>query len=478
VAENLSSDIVVIGAGAGGLTAAVAAAEKGAKVLLLESRNVLGGNAIFANGFLAAESDLQKRNGIEARPDELFKRMMAFSHWRLNTRLVRTLIFKSGETVDWLEEQGIKFELSTPAVPPGGRMPLIVFPFRVAGPGRTGAGVVKILVKRCEELGVQVYRNARAKHLHVSAGKISGVNVLTKDNREINIAAGAAVVSTGGFIANKELMKQLLPPFSDADDLYIGGLPHQGDGIVMAREIGAAIPQQAAYELSVNRFPWSTYVFLILKQPSAIWVNKYGERFADEGSFESNNTMWMQPGKITYTLFDEKIKQLASQQPLAGMDSQIVGDNPWPKFDDDLKLKVDTGRIKIADSWEEIAGWMGLAPEVLNSTIAEYNTGCESGNDFFGKEKKNMMPLSTPPYYAIRPCVNVLVTHGGIKINEHTEVIDTGNNVIPGLFAAGVETAGTDENVYGGLGGHSFGFSINSGRIAGDNAAGFVAVSH
>lgn len=477
------TDLVVIGGGGAGITAALAASDRGIKdIVVLEKRNAPGGNSLFPEGFFAADSQLQKRFGIKVSADECFRQMMDFSHWRLNARLVRTLINESGRTVDWLESLGVRFELRDT---PGSINQLrIVFPFRV-GKGKTGLGIMQNLIRLCEDRGIRIICNARAKSLIVdSHGCLSGV-VVESAGQKYTVHTRSAVIATGGFAGNKTLLKKYLPPFEDGDDVYIGAIPHEGDGVIMAEEVGAAMESVGAMELTINRFPWSSFLFILFKAPYMIWINKYGERFADESSFGAVNNIWKQPGKVSYTLFDEYIKQLTYQQEINPMDISYIGNkfneldeefklNPWLAVERDLREKTSTGRIKIADNWAEIADWMGVSPVELQSTIDEYNLGCERKADFFSKESRFLVPLRQPPYYAIRTVVNLLVTHGVIKASSHMEVLDGGGRPIPGLYVAGDDIGGTDENVYGAIGGHSFGFAITSGRLAGESAAEYV----
>jgi fumarate reductase flavoprotein subunit len=154
-----------------------------------------------------------------------------------------------------------------------------------------------------------------------------------------------------------------------------------------------------------------------------------------------------------------------------------VGNRSFPTAaEKDLRLYAGKGRVKISDSWNEIAQWIGSAPKVLKTTIDEYNSFCEQGHDaIFAKDRRYLLPLRIPPYLAIQGGLNLLSTHGGIKISHHMEVLDSQDNPIPGVYAAGNETGGMDSDTYDvNLSGHSFGFAINSGRIAGENAARFL----
>jgi fumarate reductase flavoprotein subunit len=142
-----------------------------------------------------------------------------------------------------------------------------------------------------------------------------------------------------------------------------------------------------------------------------------------------------------------------------------------------LQSHAGKGRIKIADTWDEIAKWAGIPAKTLKATIKEYNSLCERGyDDQFNKDPAYLLPLHSPPYYAIQCNPTILVTHGGIKININMEVLDKDEKAIQGLFAAGIDTGGVDADTYNyNLPGHSFGFSLSTGRLAGQAAAKFAA---
>jgi fumarate reductase flavoprotein subunit len=345
------------------------------------------------------------------------------------------------------------------------------------GPEKTGgAGVVSTMARKGKELGMRILCDTGAKKLLTSrAGKISGVLAKGK-GKEIRITTKSVILATGGFAGNKELMNKYFP-YCHYDDIYLRGLPHQGDGTVMALAIGAASDSQAMLEMDGPFFPWAAHFFpAVSMNRNAIWLNQKGERYTDESLpnlFESTNCLFRQPGKVSYTVFDEKIKQLILTAPGWPMRGE---DNWAATVAEELKLHAGKDRIKIADSWKEIADFMKVVPEVLQATIDEYNAACDKGyDDVFNKHPDNLVPLRTPPYYAIRCCLGLLVTHGGIRINHRTEVVDDRENPIPGLYAAGVEVAGREAGTYNvAMPGHSLGFSIHSGRIAGENAAEFA----
>jgi hypothetical protein len=214
---------------------------------------------------------------------------------------------------------------------------------------------------------------------------------------------------------------------------------------------------------------------------SLLSVNKKGERIPD-----NTNNVWRQPGKTAYLIFDENMKQTFYREEAPESDRKYFGAAPWAEkkgiltdvwanAENDLQLFAKQEKVKITNSWDGMAEWMGVSPDILKRTVNEYNAGCDSGTDIYGKDKKSLIPLRTPPYYGIRSCLNLLVTHGVIKANKRMQVTDINDDPIPGLYVAGDDIGGVDEDIYAGMGGHSIGFAITSGRIAGLNAALFLA---
>ena len=203
--EEIDADVVVIGGGGAGLAAAVAVAETGAgNVIVLEARRVPGGNAVFPIGIFAAGSQLQKRLGIDARTDDIFQMAMKYAQWRINPRLVRALVDKSGDTIHWLESKGVKFVWVIPHYP--NQFPLVFH--TVSPPGRTGAVVVKALRKSCAELGVRLLCQTKAMKLITDGrGNVTGV-LATTEGEELGISAESVIIATGGFSGNKELLKK------------------------------------------------------------------------------------------------------------------------------------------------------------------------------------------------------------------------------------------------------------------------------
>ena len=194
---------------------------------------------------------------------------------------------------------------------------------------------------------------------------------------------------------------------------------------------------------------------------------------------ETGNALSRQPDGISYSLFDEQIKESVCKEGTIKRGSfESRPGAKLPELEKELQLEVTAGTVKISNYLDDIARWIGAFPEVLKATIVEYNSFCEQGYDgVFAKDRKYLQPLRTPPYYATECGRSLLSTVGGIKINHHTEVISLWGNTIPGLYAVGNDAGGWEPETYDlALAGFAQGFALNSGRIAGENAAKFSLV--
>lgn len=472
---NIETEIVVVGGGGAGLAAAVAAAEQGANVTVLEKRHTPGGTSAMASGIFAAESPVQKRMMIDAPRDELFKAAMGYAHWKSNPRIVRAFVDKSGDTIRWLEEKGLEFARIQALYP--NQVPQVLH-----CPKGMGAALIKVLVKNCEALGVQLLCQTAAKRiLTEERGDVTGV-LATNKEKELRVAARSVIVATGGYGGNKELLKKYYASYNE--NMPCIGLPNTGDGLLMTTEIGAAIEGLGLVIQRGPCIPGSILLTNIVAEPGLLLVNRNGERFTDENilcHFERGNPLNRQPDRICYALFDAEIKQIivkdGLKRPGWGLprrEELLLPQIELTDLEKELQMQAEKGFVKISDSWSDIAKWIEAVPGVLEATIDEYNSFCDRGHDdIFVKDPRFLLPLRTPPYYAIKCYSGFLNTLGGIKINHHMEVLNHQDNPIHGLYAAGVDTGGWEAETYSGrdLPGSAFGFAVNSGRIAGENAA-------
>lgn len=500
-AGNLEAELVIVGGGGAGLAAALTAAEKGCKsIIVLEKAGSPAGSTAMAHDIFGAESPVQKRAGVDARCDTLFKTAMEWAHWtRINPRLVRAFIDKSGDTIRWLEDKGMEFAIAQ-FYP--GQVPWVRH-YIVRG---QGAELMKLLRKGCEERGVKIITRARGrKILRGKDGKVNGVVAETKSG-EIKVAAKSVIVATGGYGNNKEMLKKYCSYYHE-NFSYDGPPSNTGDGIAMGIAAGAATAGLGALNLhgpflsrrespfmtvnakGHNGAPLRVRICELAWEPYTIWVNKKGRRFVDEAYaqafFAFGNVFALQPEGIGITLFDTSTMRMMEEQGLTR--SGIFGIHtlhgfvspgiPLSGLEKEIKKKeASEVNLKIASSLDEIAGWIGAEPTVLKSTIKEYNTSCDNGHDsLFVKDRKYLRPLRIPPYYAIKCHVSICDAYGGIKINENMEVLDTEEYPIPGFFAAGSTTGCWESESYCyHLTGHLVGFALNSGRIAGENAVKYI----
>lgn len=466
------AQLVIIGGGGAGLAAALAAAEKGCRdIIVLEKRDRPGGNTALAGGLFACESPVQIRQRIDADRDYLFKKAMAWAHWGgIDPRIVRAFIDKSGDTIRWLEDKGLEFDIIQ--FYPGQQPPV------QHNPRGNGAKLIQVLTRECQDKRIRLWLNSDAKKIQRRRrGDINGV-LAVKEGEEIEIKTGRVIIATGGFNGNRELLKKYFPP--SFQGMTISGLPLTGDGIAMAAGAGAAIADFATAIKEGPRYDIYTWPLMALERdPVTVWVNKNGERFIDEYNgyhvFESVNAILQQPEQACYTLLDDGIRRYFEEKGLK-LGRRVPGGEGAGKItglESALQAGTEKGGVKIAGTWEVIAEWIEANPSVLKNTIAEYNKCCVQGFDeVFGKERKYLLPLQEPPYYAIKGLAVLLDTIGGIRINESMEVLDNQGSAIPGLYAAGVTTSGWESETYcSELSASAFGFAINSGRIAGENAA-------
>ncbi len=491
--EVLNTDLVIVGGGGAGMSAAIAAAEAGcSNIIVLEKAAAPGGNVLFAGGPFAAESPVQERNAIDAPRDEFFKKAIRFHHWKVDARIVRAFIDKSGDTIRWLEEKGLKFEF--------GALVCDESPLTWHRAEGHGPAIVAALRQSCENLGVRLIPQTQAKKiLQGLAGNVTGVLAVT-GNKEITVNAKRVIIATGGFGGNKDLLKKYCPEYHEG--LTYFGVPYNtGDGLQMAMEIGAATEGLGTLLIDAprprddrgysNRAAMLTLrvaatgevaqlqLALFALEPYTIWVNNRGRRFIDEAGYpttmESAYAVNHQPGHVCYTLFDSSMRKLMSEKGIGrrtGYGKGWARAVPLADLEKELRAQADRGNVIIANSLNELAERIGADPKILTASVDEYNDACDRGYDpIFAKDRRFLRPLREAPYYAIEGRPNFMDTIGGIRINEQMEILDHQHNPIPGLYGAGVIVGGWEGETYDyELPGSALSFSINSGRIAGENA--------
>jgi fumarate reductase flavoprotein subunit len=482
--KQIETDVVVVAGGSSGLSAALSAAESGASVIVFEKASTTGGAGNMAFGPFAVESRLQRLKQIDFSKEDAFKTHMEYTHWRVNAQLVKAWIDKSPSTIDWLERMGVEF-LDVGCHNPG-------FPFTwhivkalnrdAERPGLAGAAM-KVMTERAKKLGVKFNFRTAAKKLIKKGRNIEGVIAEDESGENIQASARAVILATGGFGDNPAMIKKHTG-FEVGKTLFSTRIPGAtGDGMRMAWEVGAA-PSQMIVHLTPPRVPdledFDLAAFLF-RQASLI-VNQDGERFMNEEAMDNpthiGNALAAQRDGCGYLIFDENAlihyETVGLDTPLDGVGAVLMPDVKTAT----VRNILDKGykHVFVADSLEKLTEQTGINKENLEKTIEEYNKFCDAGYDErFHKRHKFLRPVRQSKFYAGRLFPGSVGTLGGLKCNHRLEVTTPTFDVIPGLYAAGYEANSTHGDSYAYcLPGGTLGFAINSGRIAGENAARYV----
>jgi fumarate reductase flavoprotein subunit len=437
-------DVVVIGAGGAGLSAAAAAREAGATVAIFEKMAYIGGNTIRATGGInAAGTSFQADAGIQDSVDLFYTDTMKGGYEKNDPAMVRNLAEKSASSVEWLTGMGA--DLSDVGRLAGASVNRA---HRPSGGGKVGPAIVNALDNQVEKtMGVPVFKKTRVTALLTGQGRVTGVTVVPPDEKTYTVRAKAVVLATGGFGANNELAASLSPALRGFATTNHPGAT--GDGINLAEEAGAALVDMAEIQTHPTYAPGKEMVTEAVRGNGAILVNMQGRRFVDEMETRDvvSAAILAQEGQISYLLFDDSVrKSLAS-------------------IEDYIKLKI----VIEGESPEALASAIGADPAVLAATVAAYNQAVTAKKDAEFDRTDMPRSLTAAPYYVIEVLPAVHHTMGGVKIDTEGRVISTTGDPIPGLYAAGEVTGG----VHGGnrLGGNALADIVTYGRIAGQNAA-------
>jgi len=471
-AVTKQADVVVVGSGMAGMSAAIEAASQGAKVILLEKEGILGGSTNFAEGIFACESPLQKQMGITVNQEQLLREEFLFSNYKVDGNLWRDVMKHSGEDIQWLLDMGTKFEgvTSTGA----GNKTWHVY----QGFGKT---VINEHMKpTAEKLGVEIMLNTPAKELIMKDGKVAGVKATTKDGKELTINAKAVILATGGFGNNEKMIAELT--HLNVDNLVDRGAPgHDGDGIKMAKAAGALTGERAIIMqlgLTLEGASIDSQINTAGAMEPSLWVNQDGKRFCNEDIVwyytRAGNAVSTQH-KVFSVIDSNEVKRLAAEGCTVGYGMYLTPGTKLDKLDAELQKAVDNNWPSVfkANTLEELADKMGIDRATFLETVKTYNEYCKSGKDVdYGKDPKYLHPVETGPFYGFRVKVSNLASCGGIRVNEKNEAINKDYKPIQGLYVAGLDCDGFTGDTYGlTLPGSAQGYSCYTGRNAGKNAA-------
>lgn len=446
--KNGNCDIVIIGAGGAGLAAAIEGVQNGAKVIVLEKMGVAGGNTTSATGGLnAAETKIQKELGIEDTKEQFYADTMKGGYNKNDPALVRKMVDKAAETVDWLMSFGV--DLSDVGKMAGSTNKRT---HRPQGGAAVGAHMVSVMEAEALKIGVDLRKNSKVIDIIKEENKPAGVVVETNGQR-YTIVAKAVIIATGGFGANPDMVVKYKPELEG-----FGTTNHKGatgDAFAWIEKFGGALTQMDEIQTHPTVVPGNGLMITeAVRGNGAIMVNREGNRFCSEMATRDvmSKAILNQTGKTAYLVFDMGVRK--SLKAIEGY--------------------VKQGLLTEGETPEALAEKLGIPAESFASTIASYNQIQASGNDAeFGRKASEMpRPLTEGPYYAVEVGPAIHHTMGGIKITPNAEVLDTNGNVIPGLYAAGEVTGG----VHGGnrLGGNAVADICVYGKIAADSALEYI----
>ena len=480
---NKKTEIAIVAGGPAGLSAAVTAAEKGAKVILFEKSSTTGGAGNMGMGPLGVETRIQKNNLIEITRKEAFEIFMEYTHYQVDARIVKAYIDKSADTIEWLESLGVEFFGAYRYF--SGSQPtwhIVKTPDGKIGP-RAASSMFKILTDKAKELGVEIHLDTPVVEIKQNKkGEVTGVIAVNSNGEKIDCDAKAVLIATGGCGDNPEMIKEHIG-LEIGKNFFPFRVPGvTGDGIKMAWKAGAQatpINVEMIFEMNYKASPWRG-IDAVARQPN-LFVNIKGKRFMNEEFAENvtfaGNAISKQPKRCMFSIFDEGLVKYYKRNGLEQI-SLVHGVNAMKPFDDQIASAEKDGldTVFIANTWEELAKRAGIDVQNFLETIKEYNNMCKiNEDDLFHKESRYMKEIGKGKLYAVKYYPGAYGSIGGVKINEYTEVLDKEDNPIPGLYCAGTDAC----SIYGDsyvfyLPGNTMGFAINSGRIAGESMVNHV----
>jgi len=462
---DLDLDVLVIGSGAAGLSAALAARQAGAeRVLVAEGEGIIGGSSRLSGGLMmGAATRYQKAQGIEDSPEALFHDYMTLNQWKVESAVVERLTQRAGQAVEWLGDLGVEFYDQLVF---GGDETLP----RVHCPIGRGQAVVDVLYRNCRESGIEFALGQRVDRLLVSDGAVVGIAV-----GDDEITAGSVVIATGGFGADEDKRKELFPSVYDTGwSYYIGADGARGDALDFTCDVNAQVTGfNRGLRLLHTDFDrmYEAYIpgWLIL-------VNRQGRRFCNETApYGIMDGLLQEQGDSAFAIFDHKALVDATELGVARYKQSIPGSTKKqsPHWNlDIIEMMLKEGKVQKRDSLAELAAAIGVPAANLAATIDRVNELVELHEDQdYLKDPKFLEPIASGPFYAVevRPAT-CCFTACGLRINREAEVLDESGRPIPGLFAAGEVTGGVIGPRYVGSG-NSYGNCVTMGRVAGQSAA-------
>lgn len=443
-----SYDIVIVGAGGGGMAAAIQAKDMGMNPVIFEKMPVAGGNTVKASaGMNASGTKFQEAEGIKDTNDLFYDETLKGGKGTNDPKLLRHFVDSSADAINWLDGMGITLSNLTTT---GGMS--VKRTHRPADGSAVGQYLVEGLVRNCNERDIPLFTDADVKEITEKNGVVTGVNVLLDKKEERRVNADAVIVATGGFGANLDMVTGYNKELDGFVTTNQAG--SQGDGIKMVEKLGGATVDME--EIQIHPTVEQETSFLIteaVRGEGAILVNQEGKRFVNEMDTRDKVSAAIigldQP--YAYLILDAGVKERVKA----------------------IDFYEKSGLVKKGDSLADLAKEIDSEAGTLEETVATWNKAVADKNDSVFKRTTAMdHDLSSGPFYAIKIAPGIHHTMGGVKINEMTEVLTKEGKVVPGLFAAGEAAGGLHGKNR--IGGNAVADIIIYGRESGKQASELV----
>ena len=450
--EEIEVDVLVVGAGACGVIAALKAAQGGASVAVLEKLDRFAGNTVLSCGSIpAAGTKKQRAAGVTDSIETMIADMERVSGRHDLSHLTRTLVSRSAELVDWLGDYcGVEVKLYTNYKHVGHTIPRLH-----TQPSGRGSELMEQLAKTAKREGIDIAFNNPVRRLLTDAqGAVVGAEA-GDGASAYRVRAKKVILASNGFGANKALLREFCPDIAEAQ--YFGAAGSEGEAIEWGRGLGAALGNIGAYQAHASvSYPHGELLTWSCAEKGAFYVNRQGRRFGNENlGYSGFGALVMAQGNEAYAIYDAKIRDYVA------------------KYQETYKALVDMGGTKSAETIEELAKIRGIEAGPLAETLAAYNRAARGeAPDAFGRKDFGLAPLE-PPFVVTRVNAGLFHTQGGLMIDEHARVLKKDGRPLPNLFAGGGAAAGVSGKAGGGgyVSGNGLLAATVLGYIAGETAA-------
>lgn len=478
---DVEYDLVVVGGGASGKSAALIAARAGKSVVVLEKMPETGGLSMYAEGTAAFESSIQKELGTPRlskynfpTKQEGVEKFMGYSHQRASYDVVRAFVENSAETIDIYRELGVVYKTCDIAAEDD---PSEVWTFHL--PEGLGAHCQEVLLDAIQKLDVDIFTSTPAKELIIEDGKVVGV-VAESDGEPLRVGGKAVILATGGMGSNPDRIFKYSWFAPAAYNMNVlTPLQNMGDGLDLALSAGAddtTITTCPILAAGGRDMTMDSQVGGAGVNPG-VWINKSGKRFCAESVAENIGDIGTyygkQPDGIVWSILSQAdIDRLVNEGSEIAIGEFVVYHKPMERLPIELNAHLESGLVKKADCFEELAEMMDVPAGAFVDTMNAYNEACEKGyDDAFMKKPEYLRAETQAPFYAIPLATGTMGSAGGIRINGNMQVIDSDANPIPGLYAVGLDATGLYGDSYNmEVPGAANGFAHTSGRIAARHA--------